>query len=55
MSDAVVAEVRAIQAFMVESAGARFLASELEDMRCLIRLKVEFDHYLQGHCFSELG
>ncbi|HVW84714.1 MAG TPA: hypothetical protein VHB50_08530 [Bryobacteraceae bacterium] len=48
MSNAPVEQIRAIQASMVESGGSFFLASELDDMRCLIRLTVEFFYYLQG-------
>ncbi len=48
MSDVLVEQVRAIQAAMVESAGSSFSESELDHMRGLIRLTVEFSHYLQG-------
>ena len=48
MSNALVEQVRAIQASMVESSGGILLESELDDMRCIIRLTVEFFHYLQG-------
>ena len=37
----------AIQTSMVESARSLFLESELNDLRCLIRLAVEFFHYLR--------
>ena len=38
----------AIQTSMVESARSLFLESELDDLRCLIRLTVEFFHNLQA-------
>ena len=37
---------------MVESGRSYFIESELEDMRVLIRLTVEFFHYLQGEDLS---
>jgi hypothetical protein len=48
MSNALVEQVRAIEAPMVEPSGSYFSGSELDDYRCLIRLTVEFFHYLQG-------
>jgi hypothetical protein len=40
--------VRAIQSSMLESGSACFLDSELEALRCLIRLTVEFADYLDA-------
>jgi hypothetical protein len=55
MNDALAIErVRAIQASMVESARSYFLESELDDLRCLIRLTIEFFHHLQGEHFAPL-
>ena len=55
MNDALAIEqVRAIQASMVESGRSYLLQSELEDLRVLIRLTVEFFHYLQGEKFAPL-
>jgi len=54
MKEALLEEVRAVQAFMIESRGSRFLESELDDLRCLIRLTVEFSHYLQGEDLAPL-
>ena len=49
MSDVLVNEVRAIQADMLESAaGSSFSESELDHLRGIIRLTVEFSHYLEG-------
>jgi hypothetical protein len=45
MSD-IFARVTEIQASMVESEGLHFDESELVDLRCLIRLAVEFNDYL---------
>jgi hypothetical protein len=42
-----VEEVRAVQASMQESARSQLSESELDDLRCLIRLTVEFSHYLE--------
>jgi hypothetical protein len=39
---------------MVESGGSRLLESELDDMRSLVRLTVEFSHYLQGEDVASL-
>jgi hypothetical protein len=47
MKDGVVEQVRAIQASMVESGRSSSSESEMDDLRCLIRLTVEFYHYLQ--------
>lgn len=55
MDDALAIEqVRAIQASMVESGRSYLLESELDDLCCLIRLTVEFFHYLQGEEFAPL-
>ena len=48
MNNVPVERVHAIQAEMVESAGSSFLDSELDDLRVIIRLTVEFFYYLQG-------
>lgn len=48
MKDDLVEEVLTIQTSMVESAGPGFLDSELDDLRCLIRLTVEFYHFLRN-------
>jgi len=47
-------QVQAIQHSMVESGAECFLESELDDLRCLIRLTIEFFHYLQGEDLSPL-
>ena len=47
-SDAMVDQVRAIQASMVEAGSRIFAGPELDGMRCLIRLTVEFHHFLRG-------
>src|ERR1700723_2807657 len=54
MSNTIVEQVHAIQASMVESGGSCFVGSELDDMRCLIRLTVEFFHHLQGEDMAPL-
>jgi hypothetical protein len=41
-------QARTIQASMMEPGRSYFLESELGDLRCLIRLTVEFFHYLQA-------
>ncbi len=49
MNDALTVErVRAIQASMVESGRSYFLESELDDLRGLIRLTIEFFYHLRG-------
>lgn len=40
--------VRTLQALMTESVGSQFLDVELDHLRVLIRLTVEFHDYLQG-------
>lgn len=47
MTQAIIEEVRA-QASMVEPAEPWFLDSDLDRMRVLIRLTIEFFHFLQG-------
>jgi hypothetical protein len=55
MNDAMsIEQVRAIQASMVESGRSYLLETELEDLRCLVRLTAEFFHYLQGEKFAPL-
>jgi|SRR5882762_1202542 len=48
MTNDIIERVRTIQAQMVEPGGSCFSESELEDLRVLIRLTVEFHDYLQG-------
>jgi hypothetical protein len=48
MNRAVVEHVRAIQTSVVEAGQSCFLESELGHLRTLVRLTVEFLHYLQG-------
>ncbi len=40
-------EVRALQGRLLEAARPYFVGSEPDDLRCIIRLNVEFYHYLQ--------
>jgi hypothetical protein len=47
MRDDTRARVKEIQASMVESANPWFVAAELDDLRCLIRVTFEFMDYLQ--------
>lgn len=47
MSDDIRERIQAIQISMVESARSTFQESELDHLRCLVRLTVEFHHYLQ--------
>jgi hypothetical protein len=47
MSDDVVSEVRAIQASMVDEARSTFSESELESLRVVVRLAVEFRRFLR--------
>jgi hypothetical protein len=54
MRDAVVEQVHLLQVSMVESGRPCFLESELDDLRCLIRLTVEFFSYLQGEDLAPL-
>lgn len=44
----IVERVRAMQAPMVDAARSCFSESELDDLRCVIRLTLEFDDYLKG-------
>jgi hypothetical protein len=48
MDQAVAQQVRAMQMSMVEAGRSCFLESELDDLRTLVRLTVEFRHYLPG-------
>jgi len=48
----IVKEVRSIQVPMLESAKPYFLESELDDLRCLIRLTVEFSHHIEDDNLS---
>ena len=48
MKYTLVEDLRAIQDSMVETGRACLSDLELDDLRCLIRLTVEFFHYLQG-------
>ena len=54
MTTTLVQQVRAIQASMLESGRGHLLEVELDDLRCLIRLAVEFYHYLGGVKFESL-
>ena len=47
MNDDVTDRVREIQASMAEPAASSFDDRELGDLRCVIRLTVEFRHYLE--------
>jgi hypothetical protein len=47
MPDSLVEEVRRIQAVMLEAGKSGFQESELEALRAVIRLTVEFSHYSQ--------
>jgi hypothetical protein len=49
-----VEEVLAIQAPMLEAGRPHFSESELDDLRVLIRLAVEFSHHLDEHAMSPL-
>jgi hypothetical protein len=54
MNDHIVKRVKEIQASMVQSAGSSLDESNLPHLRCLIRLTVEFHHYLE-HGSTELA
>ena len=41
-------EVRTIQASMIEPGESHLSPSEIDDLRCLIRLTVEFSHHLEN-------
>jgi hypothetical protein len=47
VNDPLIEQVRAIQASMVESGAPFFLETELDNLRVLIRLTIEFFHYIQ--------
>src|SRR6202023_4146269 len=47
MSDDIQKRVREIQTSMVDSAQSHFDESELGHLRCLIRLAVEFEDYME--------
>ena len=55
MKDEIRERIRTIQASMVESARSCFGESELDDLRCVIRLTVEFYDYLQSASMDPLN
>lgn len=48
MISALEAEARAIQESMLDAGGSEFPDSDLPHLRCLVRLTVEFHHFLKG-------
>jgi len=52
--DSATEQTHAIQASMLESARSCFLESELDHLRCLIRLAVEFSYYLKTEDVTSL-
>lgn len=49
-SEHVVQRVQQTQASMIKSIEDCFSASELDDLRCIVRLAIEFHYYLQLAC-----
>lgn len=49
-SGQVIQRVRQTQASMIKSVGDSFLASDIDDLRCVVRLTIEFHYYLQVGC-----